>query len=246
MIDFFSTLRPDIIQSIRYVRLHQGYPIPLYTHLHRNSFTTFHVHQAFCMFPGLQLDILTVEDCYHIHGCYYPGAGDPSNVGTYQAIEGLIRINGWKELHFITPTTQFISGPCDPYYKREAQPSYWNSLVLDRDGRDSSASVRMFVGLEPDVEGSTEDPETRVSYEAIAGHRLEIDGYEHKTPQERQRFLESREVLVVAKRGARASYIQDGSQLDKDIKNLLSRMTWDEVLADGRYYDHETNPALLL
>ncbi|KAE9365695.1 hypothetical protein N431DRAFT_562452 [Stipitochalara longipes BDJ] len=233
MIDFFSTLRPEIIQSFRYLRIQEGFPIPLYAQLHRNHFTTFHVNEALC--------------------CYSPGGADPSNIGTYQAVDGLIRINGWKELHFITPTTQFISEPCDPYHERfdcynqpVAQPSYWNSFALDRDGIDSGASVRMFVGIEPDVEGLTEDPKTRLNYEATIGHRLEIEGYENESPEEQRRLLESREVLVIAKRGTGASYIQDGSELHEDIKNILSRMTWEEILADGRYRDPEQNPALLL
>ncbi|KAN0090647.1 hypothetical protein V8E51_019226 [Hyaloscypha variabilis] len=227
MIDYFSTLRPEIIQNLRYLRLQEGFPIPLYTQLHRNSFTTFHVSDAFCMFPGLQLDLLTVGDCYHVEGCYYRGGADSSNVGTYQAVDGLIRIDGWKELHFITPTTQFI-------------------FALDRDGRDSSASVRMFVGMQPDVVGLTEDPETRLDYAAIAGHGLEIEGYENESPEEQRRHSESREVLVVAKRGVGASYIQDGSDLHQKIKILLSKMNWQEILADGRYLDPEDRPELML
>ena len=253
MIDYFSTLRPEIIQNLRYLRLQEGFPIPLYTQLHRNSFTTFHVSEAFCMFPGLQLDLVTVGDCYHVEGCYYRGGTNSSNVGTYQAVDGLIRIDGWKELHFITPTTQFMSEPCDPYHERidhyrqpVAQPSFWNSFALDRDGRDSGASVRMFAGTQPDVVGLTEDPETRLDYVAIAGHRLEIEGYENESPEEQRRHSESREVLVVAKRGVGASYIQNGNDLHQKIKILLSRMTWQEILADGRYLDPEDRPELML
>jgi len=200
------------------------------------------------MFPGLQLHLLTVEDPYHVEGAYYPGSANPSHVGTYRAIDGLIRIDGWKELHFITPTTQFMSEPSDPFLHRErvAQPLEWNRLVLDRDGKNSGASVKMFVAKEPDVQGMIEEVETRIGYEAIPGHLLKIDGYEMVAEAERQRYLESREVMVVAKRGVGASYIQDGRQLDKDIKNLLDRISWEEILADGRYLDPEDDPVRFL
>jgi hypothetical protein len=185
MIDFLSTLRPEIIHSIRYITLLRAFLLPLYTQPHRNYFTTFHVDQAFCMFPGLHLDLLTVEDCYHIEGCYYPRGANPSNIGTYYAIGGLIRIDGWKELHFIAPSTQFISEPTDCYGERAAQPSEWNKFALDRDGKDSGASIRIFVAKEPDIEGMARNPETRIDYEASPGQRLEIEGDEHQMETER-------------------------------------------------------------
>jgi hypothetical protein len=104
----------------------------------------------------------------------------------------------------------------------------------------------MFAGTQPDVVGLTEDPETRLDYVAIAGHRLEIEGYENESPEEERRHSESREVLVVAKRGVGASYIQNGNDLHQKIKILLSRMTWQEILADGRYLDPEDRPELML
>jgi len=243
LIDFLSTLSPELIQSIRYISLLYGFHLPLYTQLHRNSFTTYHVDQAFNLFPGLQLDLLRVEDCYHLEGCYYPGGSDPSNVGTYQAVDGLIRMDGWKELHFITPTTQFMSEPCDEHRERVAQPSEWNRFVLDRDGKDSAASVKMFVAKDPDIEGAAERPETRIDYKAIPGQLLQLEGGVHEMGTERQRYLESREVLAVAKRGVGASYVQDGRRLHKNIKSLLNRMSWEEILFDGRYLDPEDDPA---
>ena len=198
------------------------------------------------MFPGLQLDLLRVEDCYQLVGCYYPGGADPSNVGTYRAIDGLIRMDGWKELHFITGSTQFMSEPFEEFGERATQPFEWNKFVLDRDGKDSAACVRMFVAKDPDIEGAAETPETRIDYEATPGHHLELEGGVHKTGVGRQRYLESREVLVVAKRGVGASYVQDGRQLHKDIKSLLNRMSWEEILSDGRYRDPEDDPATCL
>lgn len=197
------------------------------------------------MFPGLQLDLLEVEDCYHVAGCYYPGQ-TPSYLGTYMAIDSLIEIGGWKELRFITPTTQFMSEAVQYLCKRVAQPEGWNRLVLDRDGQDSAACVKMFIAKEPDVEGITNTPETRFEYIAVPGQHFDIEGDIDVTAEERQRYLESREVLVVAKRGVGASYVQDGRQLHEDIKSLLNRMSWEEILADKRYLDPEDEPERFL
>lgn len=246
MIDYLYKLSAEIIQSIRYITLMMCFPLPLYAQLHRNSFTTFDVSEAFRMFPGLQLDLLRVEDCYHLTGCYDRVFATPSNVGTYRAIDGLIRMDGWKELHFITGSTQFMSEPGGEFRERFPQPLGWNKIVLDRDGKDSAANVKMFVAKEPDVEGAAENRETRSEYEAIPGQCLEIEGDVHATPEERQKYLESREVLVVAKRGVSASYVQDGKQLHDLLKGLLNRMNWEEVLSDNRYVDPEDDPTSCL
>ena len=97
----------------------------------------------------------------------------------------------------------------DEHRERVAQPSGWNRFVLDRDSKDSAASVEMFVAEEPDIEGVAETLQTRLYYEAIPGHRLQMVKGLHRPVAERKRYLESREVLVVAKRGVGASYVQD-------------------------------------
>lgn len=193
------------------------------------------------MFPGLQLDLLEVEDCYHAAGCYDAG-GILSSLGTYMAIDSLIQINGWKELHFITPTTQFMSEGVQYLCERSAQPEKWNGVVLDRDGTDSAACVKMFIAKEPDVAGLSENPETRIDYNATPGFLFDRWGDEFVDVVDVQRYLENREVLLVAKRGVGASYVQNGKQLHKDIKSLLDRMNWGDILADNRYLDPEDNP----
>jgi hypothetical protein len=100
--------------------------------------------------------------------------------------------------------------------------------------------------VESDIEGLTETPETRLNYETIAGNRIEIGGFDNESPKERYRLQENREVLVVVKRGVGASYVQDRSDLHKDLKALQNRMTWKDILANGRYLDPENDPVLKL
>jgi hypothetical protein len=243
LIDFLFTLSPEIIKSIRYIDLCSGEPIPLYAN-DRMSYTTYHVDQAFCMFPGLALNVLTVKDCYHMPDCYSHGASDMSHIGTYAAIDGLIRIGGWKELHYITPTTQFMSDPCECGSRRRVpQPSNWNKLLLDRDGEQSGASVEMFVAKDPDIEGDAAYVDTSFEYHANPGQTLDLQADKPQTPKERWRFLESREVLVIAKRGVSTAYAQDGGELHGNIKDLLGRMSWEQVVADGIFIDPEDDPA---
>jgi len=131
-----------------------------------------------------------------------------------------------------------MSGPgVDALGERVSQPSEWKRIVLDRDGKNSAATFEMFVAKEPDVEGAAENGETRNDYEAIPRRCLEVEGDVHATPEERRKYLESREVLIVAKQGVGASYVQDGRQLDQNLKSLLNRMSWEELLCDDRYVD---------
>ena len=193
------------------------------------------------MFPGLQLDRLTVEDCYHDEGIN-DGWGD---TGTYFDVQSLIESDSWKELHYITPTTEFMSSSNDTSRSRVQQPSGWNELLQARDGADSGAEVKMYVANVPGVTGLTGNPQTRTVYNPIPGHlSTNVQPLPGTMVNDlvSEGDLDAREVLVVAKRGINASYVQDGSQLNEKIRSLLSKMTWQEIKDSGRYLPPEDDP----
>jgi hypothetical protein len=240
MLDYLTVLTAEHIKQIRQIRL-KGFPVPLYTDPEMFSYTTYGMASIIPMFPGLQLDRLIIEDCYHGEGVN-DGWGD---CGTYFDIESLVRSKGWKELHFITPTTEFMSSPNDQHQQRVAQPAGWDMAIKKIDGETSGAEVKMYVAKEPNVAGMAENPQTRVEYSAVPGHLANPNavnygpGYTMMAPQKNS---DHREALVVVRRGAGASYIEDGNGLHAEIKSLLEHTTWLELRESDRYVDPEDDP----
>jgi len=241
MVDCLISLSASEIQNIRHIRL-KAFPVPLFPKGKPGYYTTFSMHDMLPMFPGLKLDRLVVEDCYHDEGVN-DGWGD---IGTYYTIARLLVSDGWKELHFTSPTTEFMSSGNNRRNTRVAQPVGWDKLLKGRDGEESGAEVKMYLATEPNVAGAAEMPQTRMIYDSVPGQippgsvmgvkRLAYGGYGGYG----ERDVDAREVLVVAKRGRNASYVQDGSALHEDIKDLMSTMSWLEI-KEKKYippYDH--------
>lgn len=159
MLDTLTTLP----RCLRQLRL-KAYQFPLYTN--DSFFTTYDMASTLPMFPGFQLDVLTVEDCYHDPDIN-DGFGD---YGTYFNMHSMLGSAGWKELHYITPTAEFLT--LQNYYRkgRIAQPEGWNKELREKDG--DGAEVKMYVANEKSVAGSAEDSATRKEWETIPGHLL--------------------------------------------------------------------------
>lgn len=172
---------------------------------------------------GLRLDRLTVEDPYH------PGRGE-DDVRTYFDIQALIASRGWKELHYISPSVDFIASSNDPEFERVVQPDGWVSAYKDVVNVSLEVEVEMYVANKPGVAGMAEEPKTRSPYVGIPGHLLPgYDGSAGLTG-------DGREVLVVARLTGDVSwYIQNGSGLEEDIEKLFNEMTWEEFKRSPRY-----------
>ncbi|KAI9646847.1 hypothetical protein NHQ30_004847 [Ciborinia camelliae] len=68
-----------------------------------------------------------------------------ADVATYDETECLVNQNRWKELWYLTPTTEFIESGFYGYHRVE-QPAGWDKDIKKRDGIDSGAECRMYVG----------------------------------------------------------------------------------------------------
>jgi hypothetical protein len=226
MVDCLTSLSASEIQNIRHIRL-KAFPVPLFPKGEPGYPTTFSMPDMLPIFQGLKLDSLMVEDCYHDEGVN-DGWGD---MGTYYTIERLLESDGWKELHFTSPTTEFLSSENDSRNTRVAQPAGWDKLLKGRDGEESGAEVKMYLAAEPNVAGAAEVPQTRMIYDAVPGQIPPDSVMRVKSPADGGYGVRdvAREVLVVAKRGRNASYLQNGSALHKDIKDLVSTMSWLEI-----------------
>lgn len=232
MLDALTALPRTTVERIRHIRL-KSFPFPLYATREHPFYTTYNMTETLCMLPGLQLDTLTVEDCFHGTG----GNGGWGDVGTYDDIELLVSEDGWKEMRYITPSTRFMTGRFDPYKVREEQPKAWNQAITKADGESSGAEVKMYVARAPGLKGLTENPITRTIWEACPGHlRGNLRSAEDSV-------AEDREVMIVARRGLSANYVQDGSHLNKDIAWLMEQMKWQELKDSNKYLDGERDPA---
>jgi hypothetical protein len=227
MLDTLTTLPPSVIENLRHMRL-MSEPFPLYRD-DRIGYTTFSMAHTLPMFPGLQLDVLTVEDCYHFSGSKNDQRGA---CGTYYDIQTALEADGWKELHYVIPTTEFMTSDQDEFRTRVAQPAGWDKKLREKDGETSGAEVRMYVADHKSSAGLAEDPFTRSPWEAVPGHLLPPP----------PTFEWDREVIVIAKRGAGAKYVQDGSMMRDHIRRLLDKMSWAELKTSGKCIPPRNDP----
>jgi hypothetical protein len=227
MLDTLTTLPPSIIENLRHMCLMSD-PFPLYRD-DRISYTTFSMAHTLPMFPGLQLDVLTVEDCYHFSGIKNDRRGA---CGTYYDIQTALEADGWQELHYVIPTTEFMTSDQDPFTGRVAQPAGWDKKLREKDGETSGAEVRMYIADQKSPDGLAEDSFTRSSWEAVPCHLLP------PLPS----FEWDREVIVIAKRGAGAKYVQDGSMMREHIRRLLDKMSWAVLKTSGKYIPPRNDP----
>ncbi|CAM6123061.1 unnamed protein product [Calypogeia fissa] len=246
MLDHLTTLPASEIAQIRHIHV-KSFPFPLYTHEKRISSTTYDMSETLALFPGLALDLLTVEDPYHD-----PDVNDGwGDMGTYFDIETLIKSKGWKELHYTSPTTEFMSSLNDPYNSRRPQPEGWDKLLKDRDGENSGAEVKMFVAKESGGKGLAADLQKGMVYEFVP--RKPLAEVVHQLPDGPRGAMvtdfdvdnvgiDSREVLLVAKRGTDADYVQDGKAVNERIKALWDKMSWQEIKESGRHIDPGDDP----
>jgi hypothetical protein len=92
-------MTPQILTKFLYVRV-IGFPHCIDSD---RSFTTYLFSAVLRMHPGLHLDRLVVEDCY------YPGDVFAIYLGSYLECEWLLKTNGWKELYYVSGSSDFLT-----------------------------------------------------------------------------------------------------------------------------------------
>ncbi|KAI1593627.1 Pkinase domain containing protein [Pyrenophora tritici-repentis] len=185
---------------------------------------------ALALLPGLCLDTLVVEDCWHGFGM-----GDGwRDVVTYFDIEALLRSNAWKHLTYITPCTDFIASGYDHRRKRSAQPETWDALLKERDGEEGGAEVQMYIvpDKQEGVTGNekTEDGRIMQPWQAKPGHEVN-ENWRIAGPDQELKG----EVRIVARRGKKATAVQLG---------LGEQRSWAEIKgkAAGGFAPEGWNP----
>jgi hypothetical protein len=213
MLDSLLSVDMAVITRIRHIHV-KAFPFPLYATGRVDYYTTYYFSNALSLFPGLHLDCLIVEDCFH-----GPGLLDGwRDIVTYFDIEALLTCDGWRELHYITPTTDFMTSLHDHRRKRVAQPENWNTLLRQRDGEASGAEVQMYITPQWTTKETSGEGKDMQPWSAKPGTELLDAGVLNPVPE-----IEG-QVRVVARRGRGARYVQTG---------LAQKSTWKELKDNG-------------
>ncbi|KAL6708986.1 hypothetical protein ACN47E_002113 [Coniothyrium glycines] len=214
LLETLLSVDQNVITRVRHIRV-RSYPFPLYAQDRPEYYPTYYTANAFTLLPGLCLDTLVVEDCWHSFGL-----GDGwRDLTTYFDIEALLKGDAWKELTYTTSCSDFITSGYDHRQKRRAQPSNWDALIKERDGDEFGAEVRMYI-VPHKQEKATGDERTADGriiqpWAARPGHEI-IENWRLATPEQELKG----EVRVVAKRGQRSRAVQLG---------LSEKRTWKEL-----------------
>ncbi|MCJ1238160.1 hypothetical protein MMC14_006149 [Varicellaria rhodocarpa] len=143
-----------------------------------------------------------------------------------------------------------MSGDFDEYNSWTEQPGGWNQFLQDRDGEESGAHVKMFVANDSGVRGLIEYSDKHAPYSAIPGHLgkaspaedIIVDDMRCLTvPTRVPGIAEQRAVSTVARRGKDVSYLQDGTKIAPEIREVFDKMTWQEI-KKTLYVDGEADP----
>lgn len=207
----------SVITRLRHVRV-RAFPFPLYASGRADYYPTYYAANALSLLPGLCLDTLTVEDCWHGFGL-----GDGwRDVTTYFDIEALLKNDAWKELTYITPCTDFLASGYDHRRKRQLQPDTWDALMRERDGEDSGAEVRMMIVPHKQEKATghehTEDDRVMQPWTAKPGHEV-IENSRVALPDQALKG----EVRIIAHRGKRARAVQLGMSEKRTWKELKDK-----------------------
>lgn len=218
LLETLFSVDQSVIIRLRHVRV-RAYPFPLYASGRAAYYPTYYAANALTLFPGLCLNTLVVEDCWHGFGM-----GDGwRDLTTYFDIEALLKSDAWKELTYITPCTDFITSGYDSRRKRLAQPENWDALLKARDGgMEHGAEVTMWiVPFAQDMavgEGRTEDGRVMHAWMVTPGHEI-IDNPALATPEQEIKG----EVRIFAKRASRARVVQLGLTEKTSWKDLKEK-----------------------
>jgi hypothetical protein len=217
LLETLLSVDQSVITRLRHVRV-RAFPFPLYASGRADYYPTYYAANALTLLPGLRLDTLVVEDCWHGFGM-----GDGwRDVTTYFDIETLLKSDAWTKLTYITPCTDFLASGYDPRRKRETQPDNWDALLKERDGEESGAEVQMMiVPFKQELATGherTEDGRIMQSWTAKPGHEV-IENFRVALPDQALKG----EVRIVARRGKRATAVQLGLGANSTWKELKGK-----------------------
>ena len=212
-------------------------PLPVYPDDDDLCYVTHLFPSLLPLFPGLRLDTLIIEDAFHGEDAAEDGWGHNA---TYDGLQDMVKEGkGWKELILRSPSDVWLEpvvfqsraadGTVTPEtHGRSKQPAAWDTMIKERDGPESGATVEMWSckadGLWEKVEGA---------YNAEVEGEAEQDDADGVGPA--QPWIEVR-----IRRGKEAEYAQDGrvaheSAPSRKLREMLEKLGWKEIKARGLF-----------
>ncbi|KAL8703705.1 MAG: hypothetical protein Q9201_003106 [Fulgogasparrea decipioides] len=239
LVDFLTSIGHGTLCKLRHISV-RGYPLPLYRNVaHPSYYTTYSFSDVLPLFPGMQLSTLCLGDPFHGQWAQEDGWGHDA---AYNAVETFIKSQGFKELIYIVEHDRFMKPVSFTSFQaatatqpqvettkttdRHPQPSTWDSLIKERDGADSGASVPMYRLLD-------------------GGQRRLPLKVEFETVQEPSEENADGQIEIRIRRGSGSHYAQQGelfNQFAQPLSDLFKELTWNEILEKDLYLDGEDDP----
>jgi hypothetical protein len=231
-LDVLSQWREDQVCKLRYVHVIDT-PLPLYAFDDRGFYVTHNFSQALPMFPGLQLDLLTIDNIWLLP------SGEPLDSWCFGATNGTIKrlllTDGWKRLEYhsgilaFTPTQMDqLEAVVENHRIEQAEPDFSYGL-----GR-----VRPLLYSRENLLDPSEDPEDRDITAELVTQWYEKHA-EERQPSDLDEYYPTEvtelHVAMWAERGAQAKYIQDGSEISSTLESLKSNISWSELRRNDKY-----------
>lgn len=223
-VDIFSQWPQSKIESVRNVRV-DAYPLPL-NGINKNYYCTHCFLDVLPTFPGLRLDLLTVENIWLL-----PDGEELDGWclgAVYHELCGLLQSQGWRRFEYVSGTLGFLE-----QQKREVEEAidkmttsrgeggyqYWladmrprltritsvhaDGTQMDQDSDEAKAEVTAWKKRHPDADGESTSPT-----------ELEVQAW--------------------AVRGS-ADYTQTGEGRTEWIQELLEHDNWIALRKSGKY-----------
>lgn len=224
-IDILSQWSKEKMARLRYAHV-EDYPLPLYAFGETFSFTTLDFSNALPMFPGLQLELLTVENIWLLAN------GKPLDTWCFAATNGMIKSlllsSGWKRLEYrsgilpLTPTQMDqLDTAIEKYRAEKTEPDFQYGFGRVRPHTHSKGNLLDYNHPEEDVQTTTKL--VKQWYEKHKDERKA--GNMNEYPE----GVKKLHIAMWAERGSKAKYIQGGGGLHSTLKSFEDNLTWPEL-----------------
>ncbi|KAI5365523.1 hypothetical protein Slin15195_G050610 [Septoria linicola] len=230
-IDILSQWSDHQIRSLRRAYVVDT-PLPVYAYINPGFYVAHNLNTALCLFPGLQLDTLTVQNIW-----LEPGGrpiDDWAEFATAGTMKRMLSTQGWKRL-------EYISGilPLSPVQMKQLGTFVENykAKKQEPDFRYELGRVRPRGYMRDNLLDRSEGPEDRAST------RTAVQQWYADNPKETPLLYESHyldnvhelQLAMWAERGASADYVEDGAAISSTLESLKDNMTWIELRRTDDY-----------
>ncbi|CAK1366212.1 hypothetical protein CB0940_09364 [Cercospora beticola] len=230
-VDVLSQWADEKLRALRHIYVVDT-PLPVYAFAKPDFYVTHNFNEALSLFPGLQLDSLTVENVWLLPG------GKPRDAWCASATTGtlkrLLTTDGWRTLRYmsgilpLSPTQmKQLDMAIETYCIEKQEPDFRYGLGRVRPQPYSSHNI-LIPGEPPEDENVTKE----LVEQWYKEHPEEVP------LREEDHYLDDVKELHLAmwaQRGANSTFTQDGSAISSTLESLKSNISWVELRQTDDY-----------